>query len=59
MRAQHDEPPRDERPSSDEPDFADEHSDVTFSDELPEGPERAASDESVPAGLAGADPTET
>ena len=43
----------------DEPDFADEHSGVTFADELPDGPERAPADESVPAGLAGADPTET
>jgi hypothetical protein len=39
-------------------DFADEHDDVTFADELPDGPERAPSDESVPSGLAGADPDE-
>jgi len=40
----------------DEPDFADEHRDVTLADDRPDGPERAP-DESVPRGLAGADPT--
>jgi hypothetical protein len=39
-------------------DFASEHDEVTFADELPDGPERAPADESVPAGLAGADPDE-
>jgi len=52
--------PRDAAPDSeDEPDFAEEHSDATFADELPDGPERAPADESVPRGLAGADPDET
>jgi hypothetical protein len=41
-----------------EADFAREHDDVTLADELPDGPERAPADESVPAGLAGADPDE-
>jgi len=47
--------PRDD----DEPDFAEEHDGATFADELPDGPERAPADESVPSGLAGADPDET
>jgi len=42
----------------DEPDFADEHAGVGFADHEPDGPEHAR-DESVPAGLAGADPTGT
>ncbi len=41
---------------TDGPDFAGEHSDVTLAEDRRGGPERAP-DESVPRGLAGADPT--
>jgi hypothetical protein len=39
-----------------EPDFAAEHSSVSLAGDRPDGPERVP-DESVPRGLAGADPT--
>jgi hypothetical protein len=46
-----------ERPDGGAADFADEHSDTTLADDEPDGPERSP-DESVPRGLAGADPSD-
>lgn len=39
---------------TDEPDFADEHSDMTVADELPGGPERSKPDDS-PSSIGGMD----
>ena len=62
LRRKEDRVDREPRVRSDElgeSDFADEHDSAGFAGEEPdEGPEHAR-DESVPAGLAGADPTAT
>jgi hypothetical protein len=50
--------PRSDEDDPDGSDFAGEHSDLTFSDQLRGGPERAV-DEAVPSGLAGQDPDDT